>query len=372
MTFSVLHLVSDLGQGGAQRYTCDLIKQQIASGDMEVEIAAVFYKGALWENLEALPITMSCLGVKNAIDIPGLLRLYRFMRSRKFDVIHVHHIHPAISVFLWSLPSAHIYTEHGGGLLGGGWKERIVYNFFHGNYCRFIAISAEMKKFMSTIKPNIERKITVVHNGVDIDSIDAVPVYVDSVGDPIFSPGGSYIGIIGRLEPQKGIHHFIEVAKMVIEKKPNTIFLIIGEGSLYGKLSDLVKAYGLENKVRFLGYRVDAISILKRLEVFLFTSDYEPFGLVITEAMACRVPVVAMHLRGAVPEIIDDGVNGYVVMGKDYNAMSDRVLGLLDDQRQSEAMVLSARKKVERMFTMYTNAQQIKEIYKECVSSKIK
>lgn len=365
----VLHIVSDLGQGGAQSYVLDLLKQHKQHSGVELELIAMFFQGAQWDRLKELNIPAACLDIRGALDIPGLFRLKRRLAASDCDVIHVHHIHPALSAFVGRLPSSNIYTEHGGGLLGGGRVEKLVYRRFYRNYCRFIAISHEMRRVMAAVNPAADDRISVVHNGVDLERIDAVAAAdYASLPEP-FRTASFRVGIIGRLEAQKGIENFIEAAALIAREHEQAVFPVIGDGSLMESLKARAAALGIGDRVLFLGYRTDAIAILKRLDLLLFTSEYEPFGLVITEAMAAGVPVVALHKAGAVPEIINDGVEGHVVRDGDARALAEQASALLDDADLRTHMAVSARARVESEFTMRANADRVLEIYHECLGT---
>jgi glycosyltransferase involved in cell wall biosynthesis len=333
---------------------------------MDIELVALFFKGPLWNRVEKLGIPAKCLNVRGAADIRGIARLYRHLKSGGYDIVHVHHIHPAISAIVGQLESGNVYTEHGGGLLGGDWKDKLVYRWFQGNYCRFIAISSEMSGVMTGANSAISSRVSVIHNGVDLEKIDSVAAS-DGLGLPaLFNSSRYRVGIIGRLEPQKGVATFIEAAAALAKTRDDVVFPIIGEGSLRDSLERQVRELGLQDRVMFLGFRTDAISILKRFDVFLFTSDYEPFGLVVTEAMAAGVPVVALHRKGAIPEIIDDGVDGFVVTSLASHDLAYKVDALLQDEGLGRTLTRNARKKVERRFTMKANAAEVVRVYETC------
>lgn len=365
----ILHIVSDLGQGGAQSYVLDLLKQHEQQPGIYSELLALFFKGALWDRVEGLNIRASCLEIRGALDIPGFYRLYRHLIAGSYDIVHVHHIHPAVSALVGRLPGKNIYTEHGGGLLGGGWIEKLVYHWFHSNYCRFIAISREMDRVMAAENPAVKNRIRVVYNGVDLEKIDTVDT-IDSDKVPRqFNNASLRVGIIGRLEKQKGIENFIDAAIIIAASHDNVVFPVIGDGSLMEHLKAKSKSLGIGDRVLFLGYRTDAIEILSRFDLLLFTSEYEPFGLVLTEAMAAGIPVVALHKKGAVPEIINDGVEGYVIRNGGAQALAERACSLLDDTELRSQMAEAARARVEAQFTMQGNANRILEIYSECLES---
>lgn len=364
----VLHVVSDLGQGGAQSYVCDLLKCHSDDASIDMELVALFFKGPLWSRVEDLGIPAKCLNMHGAGDVFGIARLYRHLKSGGYDIIHVHHIHPAISAIVGTLKSGNVYTEHGGGLLGDDWKDKLVYRWFQSSYCSFVAISREMKSVMMQVNPRIGDRLSVIHNGVDLEKIDAIDVSDGSELPALFNQSKYRVGIVGRLEAQKGVGTFIAAAAALAKIRDDVVFPIIGEGSMRSELEAQVRELGIQDKVLFLGFRADAISILKRFDLFLFTSTYEPFGLVVTEAMAAGVPVVALHNKGAIPEIIDDGIDGLIVTSLVPTELAAKVDTLLLDSGLASTLARNARKKVENSFTMQANADEVTRVYETCLA----
>nr|WP_246293689.1 glycosyltransferase [Desulfobacter latus] len=352
-----------MGQGGAQIYVRNLVSIQKSSRELQPEVVVLFFKGPLWEKLKAVDIPVHYIGLKNSLDLLGLLRLLLFLKKNTFDIIHMHAIHPGISGMLYFVNAGSIYMEHGGGLLEKNWKHRIVYKLFYKSYDAFIAISKEMSRVMEKEQPRIKNKIKVIYNGVDVEKIQSTPPK-DLILTNEFK-NKPVVGIIGRLVILKDVSLFLKTAAVISQKRPDVVFVIIGDGPLKKDLEEEAQRLGIRGKTIFTGYRADAINILKRFDVFLFTSAFEAFGLVLTEAMAARVAVVALHQRGAVavPDILTDKTDSYIVYNRDYKKAAERTLELLKDQNQYQKFTRNALKTVKNRFSMETNAKNIEKLY---------
>ena len=197
--------------------------------------------------------------------------------------------------------------------------------------------------------------------------IDAQARVSDAEWNSVVNGSRYYIGIIGRLVEQKGVDLFIEVAENLISRRDDVGFVIVGDGPLRVELEHVVNAKNIAGKVIFAGYRSDGIAWMKRFDVFLFTSKFEPFGLVITEAMAAGVPVVAAHRRGAVPEIVENGQTGLVVEGDQASILAECVTKVLDDPDLREHIVANAKQMVALRFSIAANADAIAAVYENCV-----
>lgn len=370
-SFKVLHVAWSLGQGGAERYLADLLIQHQSFGEHVSEVLVLSSRGSLSETVERLGVPVTYLNMRSGTDIQGIIRLRSYLRSHKYDIIHSHTNNLAFTWLLGSIPGAKLYTEHGGGLLGaqpgGGWKDRLVYKYFHHAYDVFVAISNAMAGLMVATSPQVASRICVVHNGTDITAIDTAKACDKDVLPEGFLNARYRVGIVGRLSPEKGISNFVETAAVISRSNSGVAFAVVGDGPLRKELESQACDLGMADKIFFLGYRPDARSVIKHFDVFLFTSNTEGFGLVLIEAMAAGIPVVALNLTGVVREIIDDGVNGFVVDEKDYEVLAQRVEILLNDPELRERFVRGARDRVERCFTIEHNARRMLEIYRECL-----
>jgi glycosyltransferase involved in cell wall biosynthesis len=115
-----------------------------------------------------------------------------------------------------------------------------------------------------------------------------------------------------RLKEPKDPMTFIRAAKILINKKQNVRFIIIGDGPLREKCSTLIKENGLEKKVIMLGKRKDARELLVDFDIFVLLSKWEGLPITIIEAMLAGKPVVASDV-GGVSELVSDGGNGYLL-----------------------------------------------------------
>jgi glycosyltransferase involved in cell wall biosynthesis len=125
----------------------------------------------------------------------------------------------------------------------------------------------------------------------------------------------------------------------------------VGEGALYENLRLLTEQLNINPYVLFLGKRDDINKILKISDIFALSSLAEPFGLVNIEAMTARKPVVATNV-GGIPEIVEDGENGFLVPPADEHKLSEKIISLLKDERLCRLMGEKGRKTVETKFSL--------------------
>lgn len=364
----VLHVVWNLGQGGTQTYLRDLAKACLGVKNISLCVLVLTKRGPLSDDIEGLGIPVIYLNIKSGVDFNGFTKLFNYLRITKYDIIHSHSSNLLFNCILWFISSPKVFTEHGGGLMGGEWKYYLIYKLFYRNYAQFIAISKASAAEMKAANPKIRSKTRIVYNGLDIEVTKAVNKDYEPELPQEIIQAKCRVGIIGRLVPQKGISLFLAVAAVLAESETDMVFVIVGDGPLQNELEKKSEELGIKDKVFFLGFRKDAKQILKLFDVFLFTSEWEPFGLVIIEAMALGVPVVALNNKGAVNEIITNGIDGLVIDKAEPTLLAQLVVRLLSNEGLRKEIAENAYTKVVEHFTIQQNAQQLVKVYNDCVS----
>jgi len=216
----------------------------------------------------------------------------------------------------------------------------------------FIAISEAVRERL--IGDGIPHsKTTMVHEGVDVERIVHLPAA--NVHAAFYLPTHApIVGNVGALVPQKGQHHLIDAAAIVVRAVPDVRFVICGDGELRQPLEEHIKRRHLERHVFLAGFRADAMELLKGFDLFALSSLHEGMCTSLVDAMAASKAAVATQV-GGVPEVLVDGETGFLVPPRDHEAMADRIIALLRDDalraRMGEAALQRARDRfnVDRM-----------------------
>ena len=300
---------------------------------------------------------------------PIIYSFVKVFRNNGVDLIHTHsdlcmgkpEIFAAWLIGIPCISHLHAYPVL-------NYFDRIFAHFVNG----FIYISEDVAKFHTTQGiPKTKGKI--IHNGVDINKFDR-NYHPDSVREEFgLKSNQILVGLIGRIDWWKGHEYFIEAMSMVTKQNPDIRGLIIGglEKSLslnrnrqYLKnLNSLIESLNLTDKIIFTGFRDDVPRLISALDMVVHASSRpEPFGLVITEAMAAGKPVVATA-AGGVPEIIKNGVNGLLVPCRDSVAMSEAILKTVLNPDKARQMGNSARRHAIKKFTTQHQIMAIQKLY---------
>lgn len=218
-----------------------------------------------------------------------------------------------------------------------------------------------------------EEKVYTALNATDPDEFDPKRYLPGTFRAALgMAPDTPLIGIVARLIVWKGHLELVEALATVREAIPNVRLAVLGRtnpqaaqnaGSYEAQVRRRIAALGLEEAVTWAGWRDDMPSVMADLDVLAMPSWEEPFGLVVTEAMAMQKPVVGFA-SGALPEIVTDGVEGLLVPPKDTGALADALIQLLRDPARRAEMGRRGRERVLRDFTPRRQADEVEQIYR--------
>ena len=291
------------------------------------------------------------LAPRNEIDLAAAWRLSRVLKQLKPQVIHAHDPHgvamaaTALSIASPSPQPALVASRR--------IEFRIAQNSFskwkYGRVDCFVAISEAVRHRL--VADGIAReKTTVVHEGVDVERIVHLPTA--NVHAAFYLPTHApVVGNIGALVPQKGQHHLIDAAAIVVRAVPDSRFVICGEGELRPALEEQIKRKHLERHVFLAGFRPDVLELLKGFDLFALSSLQEGLCTSLVDAMAASKAAVATRV-GGVPEVVADGETGFLVPARDHEALADRIITLLKDDARRARMGEAALKRARERFTM--------------------
>ena len=175
--------------------------------------------------------------------------------------------------------------------------------------------------------------------------------------------------MVGRLEPVKGPEYFVKAATDVAKQSPQTKFMMVGAGSLRVRLERQVKDLGLDHRFIFTGWRNDIPDILSILDILVLPSLNEGVGMILVEAQAMGVPIVATRV-GGVPEVVQDGQTGILVPAADPLSLANAIKQLLTDDQKRWNMAQKSIAWVRSKFKAQDMVNAISDLYQELVLGK--
>ena len=204
----------------------------------------------------------------------------------------------------------------------------------------------------------------LVYNGVDLERLVHLDPCCTLREEYGMEPDAAIVGVVGRLELEKGHPTLLEAWPLVLERVPNAYLLIVGEGSRQDALREIARDQGIERHVIFTGRRDDIPAVTAALDVAVLPSYREAQGLTILEAMAMSRPVVASNV-GGIPEMVEDGVTGLLVPPHDPAALAAAVSRLLLDHPLADTLARAGHDLVHDRFCVQRMVNAVQEIYDE-------
>ena len=206
--------------------------------------------------------------------------------------------------------------------------------------------------------------VQLIYNGVDLERYDHQEACCTLPEEYGMEPGSQIVGVVARLEPEKGHPTLIEAWPIVLRAVPDAYLLIVGEGSRRDALEALARELRVAHRVVFTGRRDDVPAVTAALDVAVLPSYREAQGLTILEAMALSRPVVASNV-GGIPEMIEDGLTGLLVPPHDADALAAAIVRLLKNHPLADTLGRAGHDMVHDRFCIELMVGAIQSIYDE-------
>jgi len=356
--FRLLQIVPSLGIGGAEKLVIELAKS-INRKEFTVGVLVLEKKEGtfLEDELEGESIPTFFLNVRGGLHPLTIHRVLHLFSIFKPDIIHTHL--KAIRYVL--IPSKiaripiHIHTIHSlakqdTSMTHHQWINRIAFKYLG---VKPVSVSEYVAR---TVKEVYGVESVVIYNGI--------PTEEYSISSERPSDGEIRLLHIGRIGQVKNHLLLVEAFSKALEKERRLRLILVGEGELRRKVEEKVEERRLEDRVDFLGWRSDIPYLLSNCDIFVLSSDFEGFGIVLIEAMAAGKPVVATRV-GGVPEVVEDGVTGLLVPPRDASALAEAILRLAEDEVLRRKMGEKGKERAISRFDIRLVAREYERLYKE-------
>ncbi len=300
---------------------------------------------------------------------------YRYLKALvkeiKPDIIHLH-TSDSLTVFtisdlLFSLKTKAIFSKKGMGS-SGSFLSKLKYNYSGVNSIFCVSRNVE-RDFSGVLYKKNKFKTTVIHDCVSLDILNSK--HEINLRDK-FSVNKDYfiIANIANHTRAKDLDTFINVVDYLVNKlgRKEVVFFQIGEFSkLTPNLLEIVKEKKLEGFIIFTDKIVNAFSLNPQFDLFLMTSQREGGPTSVLEAMLIGVPIVSTNV-GVVPDVIEDGINGFISPIKDYENLAKKIDLLLTDKNLHKKFISQSKSKIEKEFIVSKIAIQTLTDYKRILN----
>lgn len=372
MRTRILHVLPNFGTGGAERMAVHLMLRLLHDGFRVAAVSLYDRQGTDLETLldrEGIPVWY--LGKRPGFDPRMYPRLAGVLRVFRPGVVHTH-----LYVLRYLLPlvflrrcQVWLHTVHNLAEKEvdevGKWVHRIAFRLGVVP----VAIAREVAKSIERVYAL--KDVALIPNGIPVAQY-ALETQIGKAwrAKEGFGEGELLLVSVARLSPQKGHEVLIRAFSLAASSFPHMRLLLVGEGPLRAELEKLVRALGIEDRVRFLGLRTDIPQILVASDVFVLASWWEGNPLSVMEAMAAGKPVLATAV-GGVPELVLDGVSGFLVPPGDVEGMAQAMLMLAQNAHLRSRMAWEASEQARARFDVSVMVRQYEALYDRLLGAKL-
>lgn len=354
----ILHIITSLELGGAERLLTELVPYQKARGHF-VKVMILSDRGAVFKKeLEERGIEIVVAKSNSIKSFSNIFSIIKEIKKEDYDIVHAHLVHAQywtrLAKILDGKKRKYITTEHSTSNRRRESKlMRGIDRFIFGGFDKIVSISEATQKSLQTWLGREDRAFEIIYNGIDIKEFqNSVPYSKSELG---IKEDDYLIMMVSRFHKSK---NQIGVAESLMWLPVKYKLVFVGDG----KLEESVKKYCQENnlmsRVRFLGVRKDIPRLLKTADIVVQYSFFEGFGITVVEAMASGKPVVASNVPG-LSQVVEG--TGYLVDIKDSKELAKAILSLRNEDVYKEL----AQKSLERSkkYTIEWCADNYLELY---------
>jgi glycosyltransferase involved in cell wall biosynthesis len=371
----VLVMVKGLGLGGVERLLSESIPH-LNRERFDYEFCYFTpWKDDVVPEFRRAGIPIHCLGIANDATPRNIRKVRSFLVAGSYDIVHTHSPFPSALTRLLAPRdglAGIVHTEHS--LPGSrNWVTRVANRLTYPLCDVVISVSRVVESEVGRGWPFEPRDSRVIYGGIEGGALSGVtPAMVADTRRSLEIPEGDLVvGNVAHLRRQKGHDLWLETARLVLDEKPNTTFVIVGrekEPGYQRALQEHAAALGMEDRVRFTGFQLDPYPYLATFDVFLMASEFEGFPIALVEAMGMGVAVVSTDV-GGVSEAIGSEPTGLMAPKGDATALAAQVVSLLDDANRREALAGRARARARSEFTVERMVELVEQVYDELLSS---
>jgi len=192
-----------------------------------------------------------------------------------------------------------------------------------------------------------------------------IPNFKSQLGIP---EEAKVIGKVAVFRSQKRLWIWVDLALKILERSPNTHFLLVGDGDWRERIITQIEKSGKQKNFHWVGVQKEVIPYLSIMDIYLSTSEFEGLPIAMLEAMSCEVPVVATS-AGGIGEMVQHGVQGFLTGIDGYEGLVDFAVQLLEDTELHSQFAKAARQRVVDKFSMKRMVEELEGVYESVIAS---
>ena len=366
-----MFLITGLAYGGAETQLVNLATRLKKRG-WDVRVVSMLPPQAFTEELATAGIPLATLNMRRGVPDPrAVIRFVKILRQWRPDIVHSHMVHAnllaRIARMFYKVPvvisTAHSLKE------GGRWRE-IAYRLtdFLADLTTNVSQAAVSRYIQVGAAP--KNKIIFIPNGIDTCRFQFKQKDRLRLRDE-FQLTGKFVWLaVGRFEEAKDYPNLLRALKKVVPKRDGVVLLIAGQGTLFEDIKGMAYSLDLDEKIRFLGVRRDIPELMSAADAYVMSSAWEGLPMVLLEAAACELPIVATDVGGN-GEIVLDGFNGYLVPPRNPEALASAMLKMMSlSENERGAMGRAGREHIEANYSLDHVVDRWEDLYRDLLRKK--
>jgi glycosyltransferase involved in cell wall biosynthesis len=362
----ILHLSSERTWRGGEQQIAYLVEESLRLG---LEVLVAGRSGSAFEDYcKRGKVPFFGLPFSGEISLRTAFGIRRICQEEGVDFVHMHSSHSHAMGVLSSIfgnRAKLILSRRVDVPMRSNVLSRFKFNY--RGIEKIVCVSDAIKEVM---RPDLNdpEKLVTVHSGIDLARFEGTHVPGKLRKEFNVPADVPIVGNVSALADHKDYPTYLKVCRELKDQGVEARFFMIGGGPLQEELRKLVKELEIEDRVVMTGHRSDIPEIMGDLDVFLMTSKTEGLGTTVLDAFANRIPVVATR-GGGIPEMIEDGVSGYLSEIGDYKNLARQVLVLLQEEERRVSFAEHAFETLRKGFTKEETARRTVAIYREVLEA---
>jgi len=368
---TILHVSAVKNWGGGENQI-ETLFYELKKSNPEVNNIVLCVKDKLFhKRLLQTNITFETASLAYNLDLRFSLKIIALSKKYKVDLIHIHDTSAiALTIIadkLYPLPPF-IFSKKTSFPIKQ--KKLTLYKYNYPKIKKYFCVSNETKRVSEASIYEKSKLITIYHGTSILNKSSETPFLLRDKFN--IDTSKKIIGHIGNHIRAKNLETFVETVNDIVNIKKRTDFFFVQIGNFTDRTENLVqrvKELNLENHIEFLGYTPNASNFIPQFDTFLMTSQSEGIPQVIFESFYHKTPVISTDV-GGIPEIIEDGVNGFLTPKHSPQLLSDKIIFLFENIELINQFTSISYNKLMNNFLASTMAQKMLEEYKNVINHK--
>jgi len=291
-------------------------------------------------------------------DFYALSEIYKLCKKEKFDIVHTNStksgIVGRIAAFCANVPLV-IHTVHGlsfhNYIKFPKWQFYWACEVIASIFChKIVLVNNYYSKYFRWFK----KKTDTIYNGISYENLQTRKTVKENTPLKLL--------YVGRLDEPKDPVTLLKAAKIILEKYPQCLFSLVGDGEKYNECEKFIKENGLSAQINLLGWQNNVSDYYATHHIFISSSIYEAFGLTFLEAGYYELPTACTNVEG-IPEVVIDEYTGLLSNPRDENALANNIITLIENKNLRQTYGENAKKWVSSNFSVEKMVEKYKLIY---------